>query len=342
MIARVAIHRAVWQPVISKTGVVAAVALLLALPVTAVAQSAVRVYRVACLWAVPSDVGAPYRAALEQRLRELGWSEGRNIVFEHRFPNTPSELPALAEKAIKARPDIIVAATNPAIALAAGATSTIPIVMMWASDPVGLGFALSLARPGKNVTGLTAETSPDWASKHMELVKQLVPRADRVLVIRNADVGPALLATSLIVEAAARTLGFRLEVSGVRGAGDIERAFDHVARSRTSAVFTMGDGLTFSHAPLVAKLAIKQRLPSVFPFREAVEAGGLASYSPNFKMVPRDAAIFVDKILRGAKPAELPIEQPATFELVINLKTARGLGLVIPPAVLLRADHVID
>jgi putative ABC transport system substrate-binding protein len=315
---------------------------VLAGPLAAQAQSVGRVYRVACLWAVPPEVGAPYRVALEQRLRELGWIEGHNIVFEHRFPASPADLPALAEEVVKAGVDIIIAATNRAIAPAARATSTIPIVMMWGSDPIGSGFALSMARPGKNVTGLTSETSHELFSKHMELVKQLVPNADRVLVIMNAEVTQTVRAILLSVEAAARTLGMHLELSAVRGAADIERAFDHVGRARASAVYTVADGLTFTYAPLISKLAMQQRLPSVFFFREAVDAGGLASYGPNFKTVPRDAATFVDKILRGAKPADLPVEQPTKFELIINLKTAKALGLTIPPSLLVRADQVIE
>jgi putative ABC transport system substrate-binding protein len=216
--------------------------------------------------------------------------------------------------------------------------------MMWGHDPIGFGFALSMARPGKNVTGLVGAPGPELFAKQMELVKQLLPNADRVLGIRNADSDgiPTGRAILLSVETAARTLGLRLEVSGVRGAADIERVFDQVGRSRRSAVFAFYDNLVFSHMPLIAQLALKQRLPSVFWWREGVEAGGLASYGTIVKTSPRDAATFVDKILREAKPAELPIEQPRHFELVLNLKTAKALGVIVPPSVMLRADHIIE
>ena len=178
----------------------------------------------------------------------------------------------------------------------------------------------------------------------MELVKQLVPNAERVMVIRRHDTElvPQARAMFLSAAAAARTLGLPLAVSDVRGAPDIERVFDQARRSRPSAVFAMSDVLVYAHMPLIAQLALKQRLPSIFYWREGVDAGGLASYGTNIRVGPRDVATYVDKILRGAKPADLPIEQPTRFELVINLKTAKALGLTIPPSVLLRADHVIE
>jgi putative ABC transport system substrate-binding protein len=234
-----------------------AIALLFVVPLAAMAQSVGRAYRVACVWAVPPAVCPPYRVILEQRLRELGWIEGHNIVFEHRCADFPAAMPALAEEAVKARPDIIVAATDRAIIAAARATSTIPIVMMWGPDPVGSGLALSMARPGKNVTGLTNDPGPELFAKQMELVKQLLPNADRVLVIRTADPSPQARAIFLSAETAARTLGLRLEVSGVRGAADIERVFDQVGRSRPSAVFAANDSLVFSHMALIAKLALR-------------------------------------------------------------------------------------
>jgi putative tryptophan/tyrosine transport system substrate-binding protein len=316
--------------------------LLAAVPLLAGAQPAGRVYRVGCVWAVPAHVVGPYRDALEQRLRELGWVEGQNIVFEHRFPNDTSEMPALVEDVLKTAPDIIVAASNRAVAAAAGATSTIPIVMIWGHDPVGQGFALSLARPGKNVTGLKQDPSPAVWAKQLELLKNIVPNADRVLVIKNGDMVLWSQTVFESIEAAARGLKVRLEVADVRGAADIERVSDQIKRSRVSAVLAFPDPLIFTHRSLIAQLAMKHRLPSVFWGREGVDAGGLASYGINMKRTPRDAAAFVDKILRGAKPAQLPIEEPTTYELVVNVKTAKALGMTIPPAVLLRADHVVE
>ena len=326
------------------TGLATAIALVLVVPLGAMAQSAGRAYRVAVVWAVPPAACAPLQGILERRLREMGWSEGHNIVFERRCAEVPANITPLAEEAVKTRPDIIVAATNRAITGAASATSTIPIVMMYGHDPVGLGLALTLGRPGKNVTGLTHDPGPELYAKQMELVKQLLPNADRVLTIRNAegDTVPQARVIFRSTETAARALGLRLEVSGVRGATDIERVFDQANRARPSAVFVVNDVVTYAHMPLIATLALKQRLPSVFWWREGVEAGGLASYGVNVTTAPRDAATFVDKILRGGKPAELPIEQPREFELVINVKTAKALGLIIPQAVILRADHIIE
>jgi putative tryptophan/tyrosine transport system substrate-binding protein len=320
----------------------ASAALLFGVPQPAVPQSAGRVYRVGCVWAVPAHLAGPYRGSLEQRLRELGWIEGRNIVYEHRFPNDPSEAPALVDEVLKTGVDILVAANNRSVAPARARTSTIPIVMLWGHDPVGEGWAVSLARPGKNVTGLLYATSPGLFAKQLEIVKEIVPKANRVLVIKNADMIRQSEATWEAVQAAARTLGLRLEVGDIRGPSDIERVFDQVGRSRVSAVFGLADALIFAHQSLIAKLAMRQRLPSVFWWPEAVDAGALASYGIDARVAPRDAAAFVDKILRGAKPGELPIEQPATFHLAINLKTAKALGMKIPPTVMLRANHVVE
>jgi putative ABC transport system substrate-binding protein len=295
-----------------------AMVVLAAVPLLAGAQPAGRVYRVGVVWAVPADDIGPYRAALEQRLRELGWVEGQNIVFEHRYPNDTSEMPALVEDVLKTAPDIIVAATNRAIATAARATSTIPIVMIWGHDPVGQGFALSLARPGKNVTGLKQDPGPAVWAKQLELLKEILPNADRVLVIKNGDMVLQSQTTFESIEAAARVLRVRLEVADVRGAADIERVFDQVRRSRVPAVFAFPDPLIWTRRRLIATLAVRHRLPSVFWGRDGVDAGGLASYGYNIKRGPRDAAAFVDKILRGAKPAQLPIEEPTTYELVVN------------------------
>jgi putative ABC transport system substrate-binding protein len=311
-------------------------------PLRAASQPVERVYRVGCVWGVPAHLAPPYRDALVQRLRDLGWVEGRNIVFDQRYPNDPSEMPALVDDILKTAPDIIVAATNRAIAAAARATSTIPIVMIWGSDPVAQGLAVSLARPGKNVTGLTLDIGPGVYAKQVELLKEILPKADRVLIVKNGDMMPVGWARFQAIEAAARALGLRLEIADVRGAADIERVFDQIGRSRVSAVLGFDDPLIFTHQTLIARLAMRQRLPAVFWHREAVDAGALASHGLNTKARPRDAAVFVDKILRGAKPAELPIEQPATFHVAINVKTARVLGVTIPPSVLRRADHVVE
>jgi putative ABC transport system substrate-binding protein len=311
----------------------------------AVAQAPGKVPRVGCLWAVPAPIAAPYRAAFEAGLRDLGWTPGDKVDLEHRFPEQPEDVPRNVASIVAARVDVILAVTNPVVAAAAAATAGIPIVMVYATDPVGSGFATSLARPGRNITGLTFDTSPDLFTKHLELVKQLVPQARRVEILRNPDWYASTNQRAYVTTLtdAARSLQLPVRFSDVRGPADLKRAMGQVARDRGSVLYAMPDGfVTFPHGPLIAQLATQHRMPSVFGFRESVEAGGLASYGPDILAMPRYAARFVDRLLRGTPVADLPIEQPTKFELVINLNTAKLLGLTIPPSLLLRADKVIE
>jgi putative ABC transport system substrate-binding protein len=325
-------------------GLVLAVAMLFQAPL-ATGQAPGKVHRVGCLWAVPAPVAAPYRAALEDGLRDFGWTPGESVVLEHRFPERPDDVPKIVASVLAARVDVIVAVTNPLIAAAAEATDKIPIVMVYATDPVGSGFATSFARPGRNITGLTFDTSPDLFAKHLELVKQLAPRARQVHILRNPDwyASPNQRAYVTALTGAARSLQLPVRFSDVRGPADVQSAMDRIAQDKGSVVYAMPDGfVTFPYGPQIAQLAAGHRVPSVFGFRQSVEAGGLASYGPDILAMPRHAARFVDRLLRGTRVTDLPIEQPTQFELVINLKTAKLLSLTVPPSLLLRADKVIE
>jgi ABC-type uncharacterized transport system substrate-binding protein len=316
---------------------------VLAAPFAAKAQQAGKVYRLGVVWAISEPATAPYRAELESGLRELGWVAGQNIVFEHRFPDSPDDFPKLAASVLAARVDAIAAMTNAVVAAVANATTEKPIVGVYMSDPISAGFAVSLPRPGKNVTGTTLDASPGVYAKQLELLKQLVPNARRVQILRNPDFYRTFNQQiySTTVETAAQSLRFEIYFSDVRSVDEIENALRPSGQKR-SAVYAMLDLLTFVHGPLIAKLAAKQRLPAIFGFREAVEAGALASYGPDLVRMPRYAARFIDRLFRGARPSDLPIEQPTKVEFVINLKTAKALGLTIPQSLLIRADEVIQ
>jgi putative ABC transport system substrate-binding protein len=308
------------------------------------AQQPGKTYRLGCLWAVPAPVTVPYRAALEAGLKDLGWIAGQNLVFEHRFPDTPADFPKLAASVVAARVDAIIAMTNPVVAAAASATSEIPIVGVYVTDPVGTGFAVSLARPGKNVTGLTMDPSPEVYGKQLELLKKMVPAARRVQVLRNPDWYGTLNSReyNAAVQKAARSLQLEIYFSDIRDASDIEQALRTSAQKPTDAIYAMPELVTFLHGPLIAQLATRQRLPVVFGFSEPVQAGGLASYGPSLVAMPRYAASLIDRLFRGARAGELPFEQPTKFELVINQKTAQALRLTVPRSLRISADHVLE
>jgi putative tryptophan/tyrosine transport system substrate-binding protein len=278
--------------------------------------------------------------ALLDGLRERGYRDGRNLVFERRFSEGHAErCPAFAAELVRLRVDLILVSTTPAAIAATHATQAIPIVMPTAIDPVGAGLVASLARPGGNITGLS-QISPDLVGKRLELLKDVVPRLARVVVLWNAA-NPANASAWQETQAAARALGLRLHAQDVRGPQDLEGASTLTAQVRPEALLVLGDALFDLHRHQIAAFATQQHLPGVFPSREWVVAGGLMSYGPNLPDLFRRAATYVDKILQGAKPADLPVEQPTTFELVINLKTAQALGLTIPPSLLFQATEVI-
>jgi putative ABC transport system substrate-binding protein len=311
---------------------------LLAVPLAAAAQPPGQVYRIGYLGTTPPP--AHMWDALLDGLRERGYSEGRNLVFEHRFSEGNAErFPEFAAELVRLRVDLIIVTTTPAAIAAKHATQTIPIVIPTALDPVGAGLVESLARPGGNVTGLSL-ISPDLVGKRLELLKDVVPGLSRVVVLWNAA-NPANVAAWQETQAAAGALGLLLHSQDVRGPQDLEGVFARTAQVRPEALLVLSDTLLAMHRPQIAEFVTQQHLPSVFSGREYVVAGGLMSYGPSLPDLYRRAATYVDKILKGTKPTDLPVEQPMKFELVLNLKTAQALGLTIPPSVLFRADEVI-
>jgi putative ABC transport system substrate-binding protein len=317
---------------------------LLAAPSAAEAQQAVKVYRIGVLSnAAPTTPGVSRNwGAFRERLGELGWIEGKNIVIEYRWAEGRIErFPALAADLVNLKPDLIVAVANAAARAAKQATSTIPIVMAYVFDPVGEGFVGSLARPGGNITGLTFNVGSEIIGKHLQLLKDALPKVSRVAVLFIP--GPPISEVFLKeTQVAAQALAIKPKVVEVHGSAELEQAFAVATRERADALLVLPYPLTYVEARRIVNLAAKSRLPAVYPFREAVEAGGFMAYGASAPDMFRRAAGYVDKILKGARPADLPIQQPTKFELVINLKTAKALGLTIPPSLLLRADQVIE
>jgi len=310
---------------------------LLAVPLAAEAQQARKVPRIGFL----SDSRQPWDEAFRLGLRELGYVAGENITIEYRYAEGKFErLPALAAEFVRLNVEVIVAGATQATSAAKQSTSVIPIVMAVTADPVGSGFVASLARPGGNITGLTS-SSPDLSGKRFALLKETVPRLSRVSVLWNP--GNPDNATQLReVESAAVALGVRLQSIEVRSSSDFDKAFSAIISGRADALYALGDSLFASNRKRIVDFAAKNRLASMLATRVAVEAGALVAYGADFRDLFRRAAIYVDKILKGAKPSALPVEQPTKFELVINLKTAKALGLTIPPSLLARGDEVIQ
>jgi putative tryptophan/tyrosine transport system substrate-binding protein len=303
------------------------------------AQPPGKVYRIGFLSTAPPP--AHMWEALLDGLRERGYGEGRNLVFERRFSEGQAErFPEFAAEMVRLRVDIIIVSTTPAALAAKHATQTIPIVIPTAIDPVGAGLVASLARPGGNLTGLSV-LAPELNGKRLELLKEVVPGMTRVAVLWNAA-NPANAAAWDETQAAAGALGLLLHSQDVRGPQDLEGTFALTAQARPDALLVLVDSLIAMHARQIVAFATQQHFPSVFGSREWVVAGGLMSYGPSIPDLFRRAATYVDKILKGAKPADLPVEQPTKFELIINLKTAKALGLTIPESFLLRADEVIE
>ena len=314
---------------------------LLAAPLAAEAQLVAKVYRIGFLGAISASAYAPFVEALRQGLREQGYVEGTNIVIEYRWAEGRLDrLPDLAAELVHLKVDLIVAHGTQAPVAAKQATRTIPIVMTSAGDPVASGLVASLARPGGNVTGFGL-LIPELGAKRLQLFKEIIPGLSRVALLWN-PANP--YATQLWKETAAgaSTLGMRLQSLKVRDASELEGAFREASGGRADILVIAEDPLTVGYRTQIAAPAAKNRLPAMAGFREFVDAGGLLSYGASLTDLYRRAAIYVDKILKGATPADLPIEQPTKFELVINLKTAKALGLTIPPAGLARADEVIN
>jgi putative ABC transport system substrate-binding protein len=314
---------------------------LLAVSVAAEAQPQTKIPRIGYVsGAGDSSNPGPYVEALRKGLRDLGYSEGKHFVIEYRgAEGKPDRISPLAAELVQLQVDVLVLPTVSAVRAAKQATKTIPIVMVTQVDPVAAGIVDSLARPGGNITGL-ATLQRDLSGKRLELLKEVVPRLARVGVLRNPHDQTAIGFKDY--EAAARALKIRLQSLDVPGSNpDLEGAFREAAKGRANAVITITNNSLFRNAKRVADLALKHRLPSMYEGSTWVEDGGLMSYSANDLELFRRAATYVDKILKGARPADLPVEQPTKFELMINLKTAKQIGLTIPQSMLYRADKVI-
>ena len=304
------------------------------------AQQTVKVPRIGYVGAGSPATAGHHAQAFVQGLRELGYVDGQNILIEYRWAEGRLEnLPAFVADLVHLKVDVIVSSATPAIRFAKEQTSAIPIVMAGVTDPVGAGFVASLARPGGNITGLT-HLSPDLTGKRLELLKEVVPRLLRVAVLWNPNhPGQPLAYKESVV--AAQALKVTLISMESRNREEIERVLSGMGKKHPQALFELPDPLIFFNRELITQFAAKQRLPAMYSFREYVDAGGLMSYGTSFPDLFHRAATYVDKILKGATPADLPVEQPRKFELVINLKTAKQISLTIPPNVLVRADRVI-
>jgi putative ABC transport system substrate-binding protein len=316
---------------------------LLAAPLGTEAQQAAKVYRIGLLGGSPPNSPGGRRAweGFFQGMRELGYVEGQNILVEGRFYGNHTErLPALAAELVQLKVDVIVAGAAPAPEAAQRATSTIPIVMATHTDPVGSGLVASLAKPGKNVTGLST-LGPELVGKRLQLLKEAVPGISRVAVLSNpTDTTQALVLRE--AQVAARSLKVHLQVLEARAPSDFASAFSAMTKERAGGVMIFSSSMFFAERTRIAELAARSRLPAIYSLKDYAEAGGLMAYGVNLGESFRRAATYVDKILKGAKPADLPVEQPTKFDFFINLKTAKALGLTIPPSLLGRADEVIQ
>ena len=331
-----------WQ---STRGLCAAVFLalcsMLLAPRSAVeAQQLAKMPRIGFLNALFPTTNPARIEALRQGLRDIGYVEGKNIVIEYRYAERKFDrLPALAAALVRLKVDVIVTSASQETRAAKEATSTIPIIMTNDPDPVGTGFVASLARPGGNITGLST-LSPELSGKRLELLKEIIPKLTRVAVLGNST-SPGNADTLKELELAAQELKVKLQYLDVLSVNDIETSFRAAGKERADAVLVLSSSLFTSQRRQIIDLAVKSRFPASYARPEFVQSGGLMTYGPNINDLFRRAATYVDKILKGAKPADLPVEQPIKFEFIINLKAAKQIGLIIPPNVLARADRVI-
>lgn len=309
-------------------------------PLIAGAQQPGKVSRIG--WLGTGSAGGPLRPVFEQALRERGWVAGENVVIEYRyFDEKYDRLPALAAELVRLEPQVIVAVPTASARAAKSATSRIPIVMWGVADPVGERLIASLSRPGGNVTGLTGTVPFETFARQLQLLKEAVPNARRIAFLRN-PANRAGLPSVKIVQEAARTLGVELQIVEAQVPEEFEPAFRAMARARADALLIYGDAAYTRHFSRLVDLSLRHRLPTACSLRQYTDAGGLMTYSVNQAETVRKVAVYVDKLLRGANAAELPVEQPTKFDLVINLKTAKALRLPVSPSLLLQADQVIE
>jgi ABC-type uncharacterized transport system substrate-binding protein len=322
--------------------VVALLALaLLATPIATEAQQARKIHRIGFLGNSTASLEANLVEPFRRGLSERGYVEGRDVVIEYRWAEGKFErFPELAADLIRLPVDVIVTAGTPAALAVKRATTTIPLVMIAVGDPVGTGLIASLPRPGGNVTGLTS-IAADLEGKRLELLREIAPGLSHVAILWNPT-SPFSIVAEKEARAAAQVLHLKSTSVGVRATQEFDQAFETIVRERPGSLLVLADRLFLHNRERVVDFATRRRLPSVYPYRELVEAGGLMSFGPSYADMHHRAATYVDKILKGAKPADLPVEQPAKFELIINAKTAKALGLTIPQSILLRADEVIQ
>ena len=311
-------------------------------PAAVEAEQAAKVARIGYL--APTLAVPRLQEAFLQGLGDLGYAKGRNLVIEYRYAEgKPERLPALAAELVALKVDVILAPGTPPALAAKQVTRTLPIVFVGVADPVTGGLVTSVARPGGNVTGLSV-LAPELVGKRLELLKQVVPGVSRIAVLWQPGFVSERTEKDMLKETdvAARALGMRPQFVEARGPTAFDNAFSDMTKARAEALTVLGGAVLFSERRRLVDLAVKNRLATVYPVREFVDAGGLMSYGADLPDLYRRAATYVDRILKGAKPGDLPVEQPTKFELVINLKTAKALALTIPPSVLARADHVVD
>jgi len=315
----------------------------LAAPLAAEGQRAGKVPRIGVL--VPAEPASPTEpnvAAFRQALRELGYVEGQTIAVEYRYAHGRVELfPDLVAELARLNVDVMVVGTGQAALEAKKVTQTIPIVAVGSADPVGSGLVSSLARPGGNVTGLSVLIGGGLSGKWMDLLKEAAPNISRVGYVRDAS-NPLTQQFLPEIQTVAQALGVTVQALGVRKISELDAMFTTMSKERGGSLIVMGEALFFPHRSHIPELAAKHHLPAIYPFRVFVDAGGLMSYGPSLPDLWRRGAYFADKLLKGAKPADMPLEQPTKFELIINLKTAKALGLTIPQSILVRADEIIQ
>jgi putative ABC transport system substrate-binding protein len=314
---------------------------LLAAPLAVEAQPARGVHRIGFLGNSTAALEAHLVGPFREGLRELGYVEGQNLVIEYRWAEGQYErFPTLIAELLALKVDVIVTAGTPATQAVKKATTAVPLIMVAVGNPVATGIVASLRQPGGNITGLTS-ISEDLEGKRLELLREVLPTVSRVTVLWNPD-NQSLLAELREIRAAAQVLGMAVHALEVRTPGELDETFRAIVRESPGALLVMADRLFLHNRQRIMDFATKQRLPGVYAYRELVEAGGLMSFGPSYPGMHRRAAYYVDRILKGAKPGDLPVERPTTFNLVINLKAAKALGLTIPPAVLARADEIIQ
>jgi putative ABC transport system substrate-binding protein len=316
--------------------------LLLGLPLALEAQPASKVYRIGMLCPTQCVSSHPLWPHVIQGLRDFGWVEGLNFVFEFRHAHgQPERMPSLAKELVGMKADVLQAPSHAAAQALMDATRTIPIIFVGVVDPVQSGFVASLSRPGGNMTGLTVLAGPRWEGKRLEALRQVVPTASRIAVLSDPSNEPYTSVALRELDSASRSLNVQIRQIDVRQPDDLESAVSTVKREGASALLVLGSPLIFAHAARLGEAALKHRVPTMGS-QELVTTGYLLVYEPSFAAIYRRAGYYIDKILRGTRPADLPVEQPTKFDLVINLKTAKALGLTIPPSLLLRADRIIE